>query len=41
MRIGRMSEKTDAVSEYETHVTVRCPAPAEPARLEAGPGGGG
>ncbi len=35
MRIGRMSERIDAVSEYETHVTVRCPDPEELARLEA------
>lgn len=35
MRIGRMSEKIGAMSVYETHVTVRCPGPAELARLEA------
>ncbi|WP_133898117.1 hypothetical protein [Streptomyces sp. KS 21] len=36
-----MSEKIDAMSEYETHVTVRCPDPAELARLEAWAGGRG
>ncbi|WP_449481985.1 hypothetical protein [Streptomyces avidinii] len=30
-----MSEKIDSMSSYETHVTVRCPDPAELARLEA------
>lgn len=35
MRIGRMSEKIDDMSSYETHVTVRCADPAELARLEA------
>lgn len=35
MRIGRMSEKIAGMSVYETHVTVRCPDPAELARLEA------
>lgn len=35
MRIGRMSEKIVVMSVYETHVTVRCPDPAELARLES------
>ncbi|MFG3000194.1 hypothetical protein [Streptomyces sp. NPDC048340] len=34
-----MSEKINAMSDYETHVTVRCPDPAELARLEAWAGG--
>lgn len=35
MRIGRMSEMIDSMSEYETHVTVRCADAAELARLDA------
>ncbi len=35
MRIGRMSEKIGPMSEYETHVTVRCADAAELARLDA------
>lgn len=35
MRLGRMSEMIDSMSEYETHVTVRCADAAELARLGA------
>lgn len=41
MRAARMSEKIDVMSEYETHVTVRCPDPGDPARLEAWAAGRG
>ncbi|MFD7625234.1 hypothetical protein ACFV7Q_04145 [Streptomyces sp. NPDC059851] len=35
MRTGRMCDKIGDMSEYETHVTLRCPDAAELARLHA------